>query len=122
MDEVADPLDFVLRVLAFFEEIEAEDYLSWQVHLGRRDVRFWVRCNDLFDWGTADDEPVTPENFGLLKPARRDTLRCFGREVPVWALRLFCARSRGQRPQRLAYPKSCPEFVALLDACGPERD
>lgn len=104
-------------------------------------VTFFVTCNDLFYWATADCEKLTPENIGMLKQAVVDVRTAMGVPGGEWprgrdfkdgwdewwhaggrAAELFCARVRKMRPQRPCY-KAIPDALKpLFDACGPERD
>lgn len=123
------------------EMIDSE-FIEAVIRLGiKYDIEYWwfnrdgeivpaINCNDIFFWGCADAEDVTPENLGELeraledcdaiesedykdlKTARPITLVYYG-EI------LFCSRMRKMRPQGAAYPPK--EMWHLIDECGPER-
>jgi hypothetical protein len=80
-----------------------------------------VNVSDVFAWGCADAEDVTPETLPLLEQACLD-LRAIGRSEVVYTADLYAARVRGMRPQGAAYPKERAATQALFDACGPERE
>lgn len=102
---------FIRKVLATFAIHYAWEELFWSEDL----ASFFVICDDFFFWGCGDSEDITPDNFYLLEPAFDDAEH-------IWGPLLFCARSRGMRPQG-AYYKSIPKDMwPLFDACGPERD
>jgi len=119
MDEATSA--FVLRVLqitgVFAGELCGDIY--WRTDGEYAPVTFWIGCNDLFDWGSADSEQITPENLPILERSIADaTASCeVGR---AYASTLFCCRVRGMRPQGACYPKE-KALWPLLDACGPER-
>ena len=120
-------MDFVERVLRVFEEYDAHDELYWRT--GKRygggefnkPASFFVNCNDVFCWGSADLEEVTPENIDVLEQSYADAKAACECGHIYGAAMLFCARVRKMRPQGAAYPKDHPELWPLLDACGPER-
>lgn len=115
----ANPADFMHRVLAVFAFDNTED-LWWRTDGEYAPVTFFALCNDLFAWGTADLERITPEDLPLLEQAAADVRPL----VPMLnnVGELYCARKRGQRPQGAAY-KFIPEVLwPLFDACGPERE
>jgi hypothetical protein len=115
---VAD-LDFIMRVLRVFSDADDADYLWWKA--AGEGVEFFVMCNDVFAWGTADAEPITPENIGELEQAYRDAGKACGDKWGTNGALLFVARQRKMRPQG-AYYKSLEEAERpLFDACGPYR-
>lgn len=99
------------------------DELTWRVDGGK--VRFFVNCNDLFDWGCADCEPLTPENFPELERAVADcqviSAGANGSMAMLNAASLFCCRRRGERPQGACYKSIDSLAWHLFDACGPLR-
>lgn len=119
----AETLAFVRRVLAVYDGFdgpEAGGDLWWRVDGEYAPVTFFAICNDLFWWGTADLEAITPDNVGALERAMADC-RSIDPVVGVCeGTGLFCCRVRGLRPQGVAYPKD-ERFWPLFDACGPER-
>ena len=119
---MAEPdLDFVLRVLRAFamSPNDSNDMLLWRTDGKYAPITFMANCSDLFDWATADCEVITPENVGELERAFADVKAV----SPTWqyeGVNLFCARVRGRRPQRPAYPKD-EALWPLFDAAGPVR-
>lgn len=116
---VAYDADFILCVLRVVADAELCSLVWWRCDGERAPITFFVGCNDLFAWGTADAEPLTPQNIGELERAIAD-VRATG-SLSASAPDLFCCRMRGMRPQGAAYPKLAPAVWPLLDACGPER-
>lgn len=109
------------RVLSAFEGDGGadKDELYWRVKPDG--IHWFVNCNDLFWWGTADAEDLTAENVGVLEQAVAD---CRAADPVVGTLdasRLFCCRVRRMRPQGAYYPKLEKILWTLFDACGPER-
>ncbi len=91
---------------------------------------FALNVNDTFYWGTADCEPVTPDDFPDLASARDDVKSLTGvlgydewtANLSQHVADLYAARRRGERPQGASY-KFYPEAIwPLFDACGPERE
>lgn len=120
-----EELAFIVKVL---QQFDYEDGLLWSVKDGH--AKFSVICNDVFWWGSADAEDLTPDNVDELKRAREDVMSAKGRDqgsseaewrYEAYAKELFCARVRKMRPQGAAYPKD-PKMWSLFDACGPERE
>lgn len=122
----AERLAFTARVLAVFDRYDQHESLFWRT--GEKygggvydtPAQFFARCSDLFYWGCADLEEITPGNVAVLEGAMADAKAadqvvgaCHGGE-------LFCCRVRGMRPQGAAYPPEV-ELWPLFDACGPER-
>ena len=78
---------------------------------------FAVSCNDVFTWGAADAEPITPADLDALEQARRDA-----DGHPAWPA-LWVARKRRLRPQG-AYLRTFPPGSPLVEhflAAGPPR-
>ena len=117
--------DFFLRVFRVFSETNCgNEMLWWRTDTTYAPVTFMVNCSDTFFWATADNEHLTPENIGVLEQAVADCNAVpseYKHLARIYASTLFCARVRGMRPMRLAYPKDRPEIWPLYDACGPER-
>lgn len=120
------PLDRALAVLRYVGCYELGDRVWWRTDAEYAPVTFFVNCNDLFDWGCADCETLTPERLPLLGRALEDCAKACGDDRDAekrgwpWGIELFCARLRGERPQGAAYPKD-RRLWPLFDACGPER-
>lgn len=132
-------LEFILRVLRVTAFDHCDDIWwrtdndkggdPWPAPRDYSPVTFFVNCNDLFYWASADCEEVTEDNIALLeqtyaeceeleknKPAEET------KHASLYAEHLFCARSRKMRPQGACY-KYYPEALKpLFDACGPERE
>lgn len=111
---------FVLRVMAATAMWPHDlcDAIWWRCDTQFAPVSFLVGCNDLFFWGCADLEELTPSNIDVFEKAIEDVRAasgscCYGPE-------LFCARVRKMRPQGRAYPGD-RKLWPLFDACGPER-
>ena len=146
-----EQVEFICKVLSikdnFGEYSDMWKAVWWRVDDEYAPLTFLFNCNDLFYWGCADCEEITPENFHMVKDALTDAAEAIGAcdpwELPKtkpfdielrrsvfelwqvcggWAVELFCARVRGMRPQRPCYENWPPEIVALFDACGPQRD
>lgn len=83
-------------------------------------VRFFIMCSDVFAWGTADCEELTPDNIHELRKAHDDLCNIDPKHALLTG-DLFAARMRKMRPQGAAYPTN-KEIWPLLDACGPERE
>lgn len=112
--------EFVLRVLRVFAFDHCGD-IFWRTDDEYAPVTFMVKCSDLFDWGSADCETVTPENIEELERAFADAKAADPEGGAFYASLLFCARVCKMRPQG-AYYKSFPGSLwPLFDACGPER-
>jgi hypothetical protein len=101
--------NFVTDVLALIAEHDEHSALYWRVQDGA--VTFSVNCSDVFFWGCADAEDVTPENLPLLRLALEQG----------GGTDLFVARVRGMRPQGAVYKYIDQAEWPLFDACGPER-
>lgn len=76
-----------------------------------------INCNDVFFWGSADAEDLSPETLGDLDAAIAD---CHGDEES--GALLYCARRRGMRPQGAMYKYIPKNLWAFFDACGPYRE
>jgi hypothetical protein len=111
-------IDFIRAVLRVFDECDCHEDLIWRVK--DEEVTFAAMCSDVFWWGTADAEDITPADVPLLESSAAD-LRAINRDE--FTAELYCARKRGMRPQGAWYgPGMEPELVALFDACGPWRE
>lgn len=114
--------DFVTRVLELFSLSHADAYgdLFWRVD--DSEVRLYANVSDVFAWGGADAEEITPATLPALEQAYADLKAV---EAEEFTAELYAARRRGMRPQGAAYPskthESWRQVSALYDACGPER-
>lgn len=95
-----------------------------------------VNCSDTFDWGSADAEDITVDNFPLFVQTV-DEIEPLVDEIPsgisdeqyeryLYSLRstvadLFAARVRKMRPQGACYSRYPVATWFLFDECGPER-
>jgi len=105
--------DFTRQLLKLFSIYDCHSELWWTDVAGQ--LTFFINCNDMFHWATADLEEITVENFHVLE----ESLEAAG----YWGPELFCARVRAMRPQGAFYEKVIPKEVwPLFDACGPERE
>lgn len=120
----ATEVDFVLRVLrataAWPNQTSRED-LWWRCDGEYAPVTFLINCSDIFFWGCADAERLTPENIEIFEQAHLDT-KALMKHGDIWAPTLFCARVRKERPQGAAYPLDAKELWSLFDECGPVRE
>jgi hypothetical protein len=115
----------VLDYFGMFGQLGPSD-LMFRLTEDRKDLMFLVNCSDVFWWGTADCEQLTPENFPRLQQAVEDT-RAKSKEEEHYhymtsAPLLFVARERKMRPQGAYYNRIHPPHWPLFDACGPARD
>ncbi|MFF0009637.1 hypothetical protein ACFYQT_40285 [Streptomyces tibetensis] len=112
----ATDLAFFTRVMEVFYLSDNRDDLIWHVTDGQ--VHLGVNVSDIFAWGGADSEAITPEMLPVLEEAWRDS-KAIDQEFLMAPL--YAARVRGERPQGAAYPATAAA-QALFDACGPERE
>jgi hypothetical protein len=125
--------DFLLDVLDFFSEvIDSHGDLFWRVN-GHREVKLFVNCSDVFEWGTADLEPIeTDDDLALLRSCYDELTAADPRLGDVYVPELYAARRRGMRPQGVWYQrilfgyksadaKGTAAVADLFDACGPPR-
>ena len=113
-----DLLAFILRLMRLINPMDCDDIL-WRTDSEYAPVSFFVNCNDLFFWGCADAEDVTPVNIALLEDSYREVHAI--QESNYFSQALFCSRVRGMRPQGAAYPEN-ESLWPLFDACGPIRE
>ncbi len=115
-------LDFILRVLRVVGTNNHDD-IWWRTDGEYAPVTFWVKCSDLFWWGVADLEDLTPENIGVLEQSYRDVQAAAPDDhaADIYGASLFCCRVRKLRPQGCCYPPN-KLLWPLFHACGPERE
>jgi len=77
-------------------------------------------CNDLFYWGCADAEEITPEDLPSIEQAIKDC-EAIKPSYSAYAGTIWACRKRGMRPQYPCYPSYPKSLWPLLDAAGPER-
>lgn len=109
--------DYARRVLSVFA-FDSTDSLFWRVDADYAPLTFFVRCDDLFHWGTADLERVDRTDVSLLEQCADDVTQ---HGHPSWAGELFAARRRAMRPQGAFYDDIPHALHPLFDACGPHR-
>lgn len=122
-------LDFIMRVFRIFNGGRnglARDQLSWRTDWNTEDgeffpLCFFIDCSDMFWWGCADGEDLTPQNIHVLEKAIEDII-AIKRIVRFYAYALFCCRVRGMRPQGAYYKHIPKELWQLFNACGAERE
>lgn len=107
--------DFLVEVLTIFANAESHDTLLWWAKPDG--IELWANVSDVFDWGSADAEAITPERLPALRQALVDLTEA---HATGWIAELYAARIRGMRPQGASYPTS-RAAQALFNACGPER-
>lgn len=82
-----------------------------------------VNVSDVFEWGTADGEEITPADIPALRQSKVDA-REAGEEF--YFGELYAARRRKRRPQGAFYNDRHtpipPQLAALFNECGPERE
>lgn len=117
-------LEFYQRVLACFA-FDYCDELWWRLEHGTTgepdSLTFHVLVNDVFDWGTADVEPITSATLPELEQAFADVLAIKPGDASEAAM-LYAARRRGQRPQGAMYKYIDAPVQHLFNAAGPERE
>lgn len=116
-----DQPSFLYEVLDLIALAEMHDGVWWHRTGGGKAPRILVGCNDFFAWGCADCEEITPANIHLLREAIAECEAVPEYEGVGWIALLFCAKSRGMRPQGCCYPKKSVLWP-LFDACGPKRE
>lgn len=119
-------LEFILEVLRLQDEYDCYgEPIYWATHGDYAPITFFVLCNDLFWWATADAEKLTPEDIPILRQTILDVeaTGIYGLRLDAYEMgcELWCARKRKMRPQQPAYPKD-EKLRALFDACGPVRN
>lgn len=118
--DLEEQLLFARKVLQVFSQLDIHEELFWNF-----DVEmpvFYVKCSDVFAWGTADLEKLTPDNLPGLLAAYLDIQSVAGGvEAATYCTDLFVARIRKMRPQGASYPKE-PKLWPLFDMVGPERE
>lgn len=116
--------DYELFLADVFEVIAEHDLredVLYQVTPDRK-VSIYFLCNDLFWWGCADAEEITPENLPVLRQCVAN-LKAVDKVLgTVHVAELFCSMVRKERPQGVCYDGFEPEYWPLFDACGPERE
>lgn len=121
--------EFIIEAMKIFDGFggPADEELWWRTDEEHAPVTLFANVNDVFFWGAADCEELTPEKLPALKQAAAD-MRALGLKDKQGRERnwdkahwLWVARLRGMRPQGAIYKYIDKEYWPLFDACGPER-
>lgn len=117
-----DDFDVIIRIMAAFNgfgDSPSTDDIWWRTDAEYAPVTMMVNCNDLFFWGCADCEEITPEDIDALEKAIADAKAVDdgGNGHLLWV-----ARKRGMRPQGAYYKYFKEGMKALFNECGPERE
>lgn len=109
-------LDFIHRVLRLFSDQECRDDLFFGYpDCNGNNLYLGVICSDVFDWGCAGSEEITPENIGELERAVVDA----GKDrFDSWGFLLFCARQQKRLPQAPVMKEVPEELRALFEEAG----
>lgn len=113
-----ETLNFIQEFFDLLKKYDAEEYLMWNTEEGK--LKLLLVCSDLFFWGSADAEPVTPETLNELKKSFED-VASISPDADYYGAELYCARRRKMRPQGAAYPEDKALFP-LFNACGEKRE
>lgn len=100
---------FIKDLLIIMTKHDFCEELYWD-----KKLEFFILCNDIFFWGSADAEEIFQEDLELLEQSLIDD--------PYTGNLLYCARKRQLRPQNAAYPMVLKEYWHFYDTCGPERE
>lgn len=113
----------IRRAFAVFNGFDGpgNDELWWRTDAEYAPITLLVSCNDLFFWGCADCEILTPDNIGDLEQAVKDAA-AISDKCHSFAHLLWIARIRGMRPQGACYKYFPTELHELFNQCGPERE
>jgi len=115
--EYSEKIELKLAIMAFIAQHDLHGDFWWRCDGEHAPVTFFVNCNDLFAWASADCERFDIGDIPALEKAIQDAGEIHG-------IALWCCRKRGMRPQRPVYLQELkdPALSAMFDACGPERD
>ncbi len=123
MQQPSDKADFetVRRAFAVFNGFDgpSNDELWWRTDSDYAPITLLVNCNDLFFWGCADSETLTPADLDDLEKAVADA-KAAGDEHHGHLF--WVARKRGMRPQGAYYKYFEGSLPELFNACGSERE
>jgi hypothetical protein len=117
---MSDKLSIALEAMRILSKYDCCDDIFWRCDGEYAPLMLLVNCNDVFGWACADAEPITDTNIGMLADAYEDAQNSGDLGI-IYGSMLFCARSRGERPQGACYPENAKGLWPLLNACGPER-
>jgi hypothetical protein len=123
MNKKAD-FETIRRAFAVFNDDggPSRDELWWRTDGEYAPISLIIDCSDVFFWGRADCEDLTPDNIGELERAVADYKAVDPLMDSTYAHLLFCARLRGMRPHVQYYEHFPEETWSLFDACGPVRE
>lgn len=121
-------------VLCWFADHDVRNSLTWHVTDDR--AEFAVICNDLWQWATADVEPICDNDIDALDWAYEDLYAAGmdGIDCDLNAPLLWACRHRGHQPQRAWLTMLLPynsngwkwrfssEVTALFQNAGPTMD
>jgi hypothetical protein len=108
---------YKINLLKLAAKHELTSSLYWN-----EDLCFYINCNDLFYWGTADGEDISSqEDVDLLEQSVKDCL-LISKHGDLYATELYCARRAKKRPQGAYYEHIEKSLWPLFDACGLERE
>ncbi len=116
--EQLERLHFMNMVLEQFWRYDIQDMLFYRMNPNNR-IGFYVICNDVFHWASADLEEITEQNVEELRLAIAESLGHSGNASD--GVILFCARMRKLRPQGAYYKHISSGVWPLLNEVGPER-
>lgn len=112
----------IRRAFAVFNGFDgpSSSSLWWRTDDEYAPITLLVNCNDLFFWGCADSEELTPDDIPDLERALADAKQAGD---SAYADLLWVARKRKMRPQGAYYQYfDTPALKELFNACGPERE
>ena len=111
----------IRRAFTVFDGFDgpSNDELWWRTDDEYAPVTLLVNCNDLFMWGCADCETLTPADMDDLEKAVADAAVAGDKDKGHL---LWVARKRGCRPQGAYYKYFKGGLPDLFDACGPARE
>ena len=115
-----DISQFVMHVLNLASKHDLCTAIWWRTDGEYAPITFFVNCDDLFYWGCADAEKITPENIDSLEQSIIDAGAICKHGEELYGIELWCSRMRHMRPQGACYPLD-RELWPLFDECGPER-
>jgi len=106
--------ELALEVMKIVEFDNTEDI--WWRCLGEEyePITMFAACSDVFWWGCADSEEITPDNLELFRQSYKDYEEYGGV--------LFSCRVRKMRPQGAMFDYIDPEHRHWFEACGPVRE
>jgi len=117
-------LEFYRAVFNLLDEqkecISSEDIYVIAPNNGKQ-VRIFIMCSDVFDWGTADSDELTPDDIEPIKQACRDCEAAHPVFGHIWGGMLWASRKRCVRPQGAMWSSIPTPLWPLFEAAAPER-